>query len=351
MKYYCGLDVSLQTTAICVVNQNGDIIREGSAVTEPEAIDAWLGKLGLPMERIGLEAGATSPWLCIELLALGWPTICLETRHAKAALKAQQVKTDRNDARGLAHIVRTGWFKEVHVKSQESHKLRILLGNRRCLLDKRLDIDGMIRGTLKVFGLKIGKTTAGRYEARVCALIEDQPELQAYIFPMMQVRQTLIEQCNVLEKLILQHVRHDEVCRRFMTIPGVGPLTALAFKTFVDRPERFSKSRSVGAALGLTPRKYASGEIEFYGKITKCGDRFVRAHLFEAAKTLLGRTAGKDIRLKSWGLRIARRSSMKNACVAVARRLATVMLAMWRDGTSFEAAGPGTVRSAGVVAA
>lgn len=337
MKYYCGLDVSLNNTAICIVNQNGDIIREGEVPTEPGDIHVWLGSLGVPLERVGLEAGSLSPWLCQDLLANKWPAICIETRHVKAALQAQQVKTDRNDARGLAHIMRTGWFKEVHVKSNESHKLRILLGNRRCLLDKRLDIDRQIRGTIKVFGLKVGKTTPAKFEARIRELIADQEELLAYILPMLDVRRSLIEHCKNLEKLILKHVRQDDVCRRFMTIPGVGPLTALAFKTFVDRPERFTKSRGVGAALGLTPRKYASGEVDYDGHITKCGDPFVRAHLYEAAKVLLGRTTSQNW-LKSWGLKIARRSSMKKACVAVARRLAAVMHAMWRDGTSFDAA-------------
>lgn len=335
MKFYCGLDVSMNTTAICVVNQDGDIAREGEAPSEPSAIDQWLKALDLPMERIGMEAGSLSPWLCQELRAAGFSAVCIETRHAKAALQAQQVKTDRNDARGLAHIMRTGWYREVHIKSHESQKLRVLLNNRRCLLDKRLDIDSQIRGTIKVFGLKVGKTTVARYDARIRELIEDHKELRDYIFPMLEVRRHLIEQCKRLEKLVLDHVKEDEVCHRFMTIPGVGPLTALAYKTCVDRPERFKHSRMVGAALGLTPRKYASGEVDYDGRITKCGDPFVRNHLFEAAKVLMGR-CGKPNALKTWGLKLARRSCKKNACVAVARRLAVIMHAMWRDGTLFQ---------------
>ncbi|RIK59429.1 MAG: IS110 family transposase [Planctomycetota bacterium] len=336
MKYYCGLDVSLNKTAICVVNQDGDIIREGEALTEPEAIHKWLTTLALPIERAGIEAGGLTPWLCHELLAMGWPAICIETRHAKAALQAQQVKTDRNDARGLAHVMRTGWFKEVHVKSHASQKLRLLLNNRRCLLDKKQDIERQIRGTLKVFGLKTGAVTRARYEARIRELIEGDRELESYVIPMLDARRPLIEQYKKLEKIILDRVKNDETCRRFMTIPGVGPLTALSFKTFVDRPERFKKSKNVGAALGLTPRKYASGEIDYDGGITKCGDRFVRAHLFEAAKVLLSRASPKPNDLRAWGLRIAKRSSKKIACVAVARQLAVIMHAMWRDGTVFQ---------------
>lgn len=334
MKYYCGLDVSLNSTAICVVNQDGDLIRESETPTEPNAISQYLKATGLHMERVGLEAGGLTPWLCHELLAANWPAICIETRHAKAAMQAQQVKTDRNDARGLAHIMRTGWFKEVHVKSNQSQKLRVLLGNRRCLLDKRLDIDSQIRGTLKVFGLKTGKVASGKYEQRIRELVQDDEELQTYIFPMLEVRRHLVQQCNVLEKMVLDCVKQDQICRLFMTIPGVGPLTALAFKTFVDRPERFRHSKAVGAAVGLTPRKYASGEVDYDGHITKCGDAFLRSHLFEAAKVMLSR--GRPNPLKAWGLKLAKRSSKKKACVAVARRLSVVMHAMWRDGTVFQ---------------
>jgi transposase len=335
MKYYCGLDVSLNKTAACVVNHDGTIIREGEVSSEPAAISQWLKELGLPMERIGLEAGGLSSWLCTDLLAGGWTAICIETRHAKAAMSAQQVKTDKNDARGLAHIMRTGWYKEVHVKSQESQELRMLLNNRRFLLDKRIAIDNEIRGSLRTFGLKLGKVTPKTYEPRIRELVGDNKKFQDCIFPMLEVRRVLIEQFKKLEKLILDYVKEDQVCQLFMTIPGVGALTALVYKTFVDRPQRFQKSKAVGAALGLTPRKYASGEVDYDGHITKCGDAFVRGHLFEAAGVLLSRV-GKPSELKSWGLRLAKRSSKKKACVAVARRLAVIMHVMWRDGTVFQ---------------
>ncbi len=177
--------------------------------------------------------------------------------------------------------------------------------------------------------------TPGKYEQRIRELVEDDAELQAYIFPMLEVRRHLVQQCNVLEKMILDCVKKDEICGLFMTIPGVGPLTALAFKTFVDRPERFRHSKAVGPAVGLTPGKYASGEVDYDGHITKCGDAFLRSHLFEAAKVLLSRS-GKPSWIKDWGLRLAKRGSKKKACVAVARRLAVVMHAMWRDGTVFQ---------------
>jgi transposase len=337
MKYYCAFDVSLNKSAACIIDHDGTIVREDDIASEPAALHQWLKTTGLSMERVGMEAGGLSSWLCQELLAEGWPVVCIETRHAKAAMKAQQVKTDRNDARGLAQIIRTGWYKEVHIKSQDSQELRMLLNNRRCLLDKRLDIDSQIRGSLRTFGLKLGKVTAATYERRIRELVGDNEKFQACVFPMLEVRRVMIDQCKRLEKLILDYVKEDQVCQLFMTIPGVGPLTALVYKTFVDRPDRFKKSKAVGAAIGLTPRKYASGEVDYDGHITKCGDAFVRMHLFEAAKVLLSR-AGKPSELKSWGLRLAKRSSKKKACVAVARRLAVIMHAMWRDGTVFQSA-------------
>lgn len=339
MKYFAALDVSLKETAICIVDQDGHLVQECFVPTEPEDIATYLNKMARRFERVGLEAGNLSPWLYHSLTGLGFPVICIETHHAKAALQAQKVKTDRNDARGLAQIMRTGWFKRVHVKSDASQKLRVLLNNRRCLLDKRLDIENQVRGTLKVFGLKTGAVGKAGYEARIHELIEGEQELQAYILPLLVARQALLVQERALDKIIREIARRDPVCLCLMSIPGVGVLTALAYKSAIDNPHRFGKSRDVGAHLGLTPRKYASGETSYDGRISKCGDAFVRAHLFEAAKVLMSRVT-KWSALKAWGLKIARRSSMKNACVAVARKLAVIMHRMWVEGTSYRWGNP-----------
>jgi len=335
MNHYAGLDVSMEETSVCIVDEKGTILREGRVASEPEAIASFLGAFRLPLTRVGLEAGQMSPWLCHELIAAGLPAICIETNHAKAAMQAQQVKTDRNDARGIAHMMRTGWFKAVHVKSHESQKLRVLLGNRRCLLDKRHDIENRVRGTLKVFGLKVGRITVNTYEARVRELMTGDEPLALCVEPLLEARRHLLEQFRKLDKAILDLVKQDEVCKRLMTIPGVGPLTAPVFRTSIDRPERFGKSRNVGVALGLTPRKYASGQVDYDGHITKSGDAMARTHLYESAKVLLSRVT-RWSSLKAWGLRIARRSSMRNACVAVARKLAVIMHRMWLDGTEFQ---------------
>lgn len=334
MSYYAGLDVSLKNTSICIVDGDGTIFREGKTTTDPAEVREFLSSCGVVLSRVGLEAGNLSIWLYHDLVEAGIPAACIETRHAHAALKAQNVKTDRNDARGLAQIMRTGWYKEVHVKSHGSQKLRVLLNNRRCLLDKRLDIERQIRGTIKVFGLKVGAVTSVAYEQRILELIGTDKELKAFISPMLEARRHLRKECLKLDKLIIAIGKKSAVCRRLTTIPGVGVLTALAFMTAIDRPERFRKSRNVPVALGLTPRKYASGEVDFTGGITKCGDSMARNHLFEAAQTLMCRVR-KWNALKSWGVRIAKRSSMKNACVAVARKLAVIMHRMWLDGTDF----------------
>jgi transposase len=334
MDYFVGLDVSLLKTAICIVDCEGRVIREGAAETEPDAIDAWLRETGLVFGRIGLEAGQCSSWLHRELAAKEWPVICVETRHAKAVMQAQNVKTDRNDARGLAQMMRTGWYRAVHVKGEDCQKVRAMMTARRCLLDKRLDLENHIRGTLRVFGLKIGTVTLTAFEGRVRELIAGDGDLEACIHPLLEARRRLHEQFRILTNMIMGYVRKDETCRRFMTVPGVGPLTALAFRTSIDDPRRFRKSRQVGVHLGLTPRKYASGEVDYNGRITRCGDALAREHLFEAAHSLMVRSK-KWCALKSWGMRIARRSSIGNARVAVARKLAVILHRMWIDGTTF----------------
>jgi transposase len=230
--------------------------------------------------------------------------------------------------------MRTGWFRAVHVKSVESQKLRVLLNSRRCLLEKRLGIENHIRGSLKVFGLKVGAIATSRFDLRIRELVESDSELWLYIEPLLEARRHMLEQFRKLDGAIQKIVKNDPVCRRLMTAPGVGPLTALAFKTSIDRPERFVRSRDVAVALGLTPRRYASGATGYDGRITKRGDSMMRNHLYEASIVLLT-CVKRGNALKTWGLQIARRGSMKKAVVAVARKLAAIMHRMWIDGSEF----------------
>lgn len=339
-EYFAGLDVATVESALCVVDGAGEIVLETKVPSEPAAIAAALTPFAGSVRRIGHEAGALSPWLQRELKAMGWPIHCLETVHVKAALKAQRNKTDRNDARGLAQMMRTGWFKSVHVKSEASYRLRLLISNRRNLKRKFLDLENAVRHSLKAFGVKI-EAGCGRlsFEAKVRDEVAYDPVLTGLCDAMLRARAVLWAEYTKLHKLVVQVTLQDEVCQRFMAIPGVGPVTALAFKSAVDDPTRFKKSRNVGAHFGLTPKREQSGtSIDREGAISRAGDGEVRTLLYEAASALLTRSR-VPCSIRSWGQKIARRAGHRKAVVAVARRLSVVMLAMWRDGTFFE---PGT---------
>jgi transposase len=276
-----------------------------------------------------------SQWVVTGLLEAGLPVVCVETRHMKAVLKAQQVnKSDRNDARGIAQMMRVGLYKPVHVKTLVSHQERMLLTSRKLLRDKLQDIENELRGTLRNFGLKVGAVSTGKFEARVRELVMGHPPLEAIIVPLLAVRRVLREQFALLHKMVLDRVRSDRLCRRFMTVPGVGPVVALTFRATVDQPQRFARSKMVGAHFGLVPRRFQSGETDYDGRISKCGDAMMRTALYEAAQVLLTRTQ-KWSWLKAWGMRIARRRGGKKAIVALARRLAVILHRMWTDGTQF----------------
>src|ERR1017187_1275735 len=252
----------------------------------------------------------------------------------RAVLKAQINKTDRNDARGMAQMMRAGLYRPVHVKTLRSQKLRMLLTHRKLLLSKAIAIDNDLRGTLRNFGLKVGMVGTAKFEARIKELVENLPDLAVLVEPLLVVRRVLREQIGILHRRLLAIVRDDDVCRRLMTIPGVGPVVALTYRATVDVPARFRKSKAVGAVLGLTPAKYQSGESDWSGRISRCGDEMMRVMLYEAAQVMLTRT-NKWSWLKAWAMQIARRRGKKKAIVALARRLAVIMHRIWVDGTEF----------------
>jgi transposase len=339
MKHYAGLDVSVKETSVCIIDEAGKTIREVKVASEPEAIVSVLVDEALTIERIGLEAGPLSQWLYSGLAETGLPVICVETRHMKAALSAQLNKSDRNDARGIAHMMRVGLYRPVHVKTLASQKRRMLLTSRQLLQAKALDIENDLRGTLRNFGLKVGVVGTAKFEARIRELVADHPDLAAMTEPLLIARRVLREQFDVLHRRLLAVVRQDEVCRRLMTVPGVGPVVSLSFRATVDVPARFKSSKAVGAVFGLTPRRHQSGEIDRMGSISKCGDAMVRTMLFEAAQVMLTRSIRWSW-LKAWGMKIARHRGMRRATVAVARRMAVIMHRMWADGTEFHWAKP-----------
>lgn len=334
MLYYAGLDVSLEETAICIVDAEGRIVREARAASEPDALVSTLEALELPLERIGLEACSLTAWLHDGLRAADLPAICIETRQANAAMKTMPNKTDRNDARALAQIMRTGWFRQVHVKSQPSRLRRSLLVARRTLLNEMRSIENVVRAVLREAGLKVGTPGRARFAARVRELTGEDRRVMAIVEPLLEVLATMLEQLARLTRQVLDTVREDRTCRRLMTVPGIGPITALTFRATIDDPARFAKSRAVGAHLGLTPRRYQSGETDIQGRISRCGDELARTALYEAAHTLLVRSR-KWSSLRAWGMQVARRRGMARARVAVARKLATILHRMWRDGADF----------------
>jgi transposase len=339
MSLYAGLDISVKTTAVCVVNGNGQVLLETVVESSPDAIADRLRELGQSLERIGLEAGPLSQWIYAGLIDIGLAPVCVETRHMHAVLSARINKTDRNDARGIAQMMRVGLFKAVHVKTPASQHRRLLLTSRKLLQRKIYDIENDLRGSLRNFGLKVGVVGAVKFEDRIRELVADHPVVAAIVGPLLEARAVLRIQFAKLHRMLLELVRTDPICRRLMSAPGVGPIVALTFRTCVDNPARFSRSKCVGAHYGLTPRLYQSGEIARTGRISRFGDVMLRSSLYEAALVVLT-GPGRWNPLKAWGISVARRRGMQKAIVAVARKLAIILHRMWRDNTDFRWTAP-----------
>jgi transposase len=324
MAQYAALDVSQEATAICLVDEQGAVRREGKVATCPETIAQWLAKNAAGLVRVGMETGPLAVWLWNELHAKGVPVVCIDARHANAALKMRANKTDRNDAAGLAQIVRTGWFKQVRIKTRSSYEIRSLLAAREVLVRIRVQLENEIRGLLRTFGVLFGKA-AGGFARRARELVVES---------LMQARLAILDRIKVLDRQVLTTARTEATARLFMSAPGVGAITALSVASAFDDAARFKRSSSAGAYLGLTPRRYESGEVSRNGRISKHGNKLTRKHLYEAATTLLTRTT-RFSRLKAWGLRLAKACGFKKARVAVARKLAVILHAMWKTKTTF----------------
>ena len=324
MNYYAGIDVSLECSSVCVVDGTGKIAREAKVASEPEALIAWFGSLGLRLERIGLEAGPLSQWLYAALREVGLAVELLETRHVKAALSAMPVKTDRNDARGIAQLMRLGWFRPVHCKSAEAQEIRALLTARKLVQSRLYDVEMSLRGILRGFGLKIGRTTPKRFAERIRELVVGHATLEAVGEALLSVHAVLLREFNGFEKRVREIARSDRQVRLLMSTPGVGAIVGLTYVSAIDDPARFKSSKSVGAHFGLTPTKYQSGETDVTGRISKLGDGSVRTALYEAANVILTRPI-KGGGLKSWAMKLAKRAGMKKAKVALARKLAVIL--------------------------
>jgi transposase len=319
------------------VDATGKIVREGKVASEPEALIGWFGSLGFGLARIGLEAGPLSQWLFAAMQKAGLAVELLETRHVRAAFKAMPVKTDRKDARGIAQLMRLGWFRPVHCKSVAAQEMRVVLTARKLLQSKLLDVEMSLRGLLRGFGLKVGPTTPKRFADRVRALVEGHACLRGVATSLLAVREVLMREFGNFEKQVRTMARDDARTRLLMSTPGVGAIVALTYVAAVDDPARFRSSKQAGAHFGLTPKKYQSGETDVTGRISKVGDASVRTALYEAAHIILTRPV-KGGALKSWGARLARRAGMKKAKVALARRLAVILHRMLADAKPFNLA-------------
>lgn len=337
MTLYAAFDTSATTTVICIVTgRDGSPVFETTVPTDPESLHLALAPYLPRLQRVGLEAGSWSAWLHRELTARGVPVVILETRHAAAALQAQRNKTDRNDARGLAQLVRSGWFKTVHAKSEESHRLKLLLAHRRTLKRKLLDIENEVRHSIKALGLMVGRRVQrATFLSRIRELVAGDPLVAGITECMLRAWSALWDEYRKLHTLLVQVAGQDELCRRFIGIPGVGPVTAVTFKAAIDDPTRFAKSKTVGAHFGLTPKREQSGtSIDRDGHISRRGDGEVRTALYEAASSMLTRSQNWST-LKAWGVRVSAKRGHKRAVVAVARKLAVIMHRMWLDGSDF----------------
>lgn len=335
MEHYAGIDVSLECSSVCVVDASGKIVREGKVASEPEALIGWFGALGVGVARIGLEAGPLSQWLYAAMKQAGLAVELLETRHVRDAFKAMPVKSDRNDARNIAQLMRLGWFRPVHCKSVAAQEVRAMLTARKLVQSKLLDVENSLRGILRGFGLKVGKTSGTNFAGRIDELVKGHPNLEVIAEALLKVRSVLLSEFKAFEKRAGRMSLLDAKARLLMSTPAVGPIISLTYATAIDDPARFTSSKQAGPHFGLTPKKHQSGETDRSGRISKIGDASVREALYQAAHIMLTKPIKGCSQLKSWAMRIARRAGMNKAKVALARKLAVIMHRMLKDGMPF----------------
>ncbi|WP_293905675.1 IS110 family transposase [Phenylobacterium sp.] len=335
VEVYVGLDVSDKSTHLCVVDGRGDEIWSGACATDPEVIARTLERRAPGRVRVVLETGPLSAFLYHGLVERGVPVTCVCARHAKGVLSARVNKSDPHDAEGLAQMARTGWFKAVRIKAEATHMDRARLKIREQLVAARLAMAGQLRGLLKLFGLRLGKvTTPGKRRERLAALFALRPELEPILAPLTESLEALEAQIAKASKALAIQAQADPVTARLMTAPGVGPITALVFKSSIEDPGRFARGEDAGAFAGLAPRRNQSGERDHKGRISKAGDRMLRSALYEAANVLLARVK-RPCALRDWGLRLAETKGPKRARVAVARKLAILLHRLWLSETDF----------------
>ncbi len=335
MAYYAGLDVSMKTTSIAIVNEKGEICFETICETDPTILNKTIHDSGFVCEKIGIESGCISFWLIEELKKLALPAICIESRQMAAIIALKVNKTDRNDARLIANAMRCNLYKEVFHKTKESIEIGLQMGARRVLVDTRTKLKNSIRGFLKAYGIRLGAVSHQKFCETVRCSLQDKAEcVKEAIEGLLKSYEEVGRNIDLAEQALEKLSKADPVIALFESIPGVGTITALTYKAVIDNPYRFTEPRNIGAYLGLTPNQYSSGETVKQGGISKCGCAELRTLLVECAIVILTRTRGWT-KLKAWGLKIMKRSGLNKAAAAVARKLAIIMLRMWQEGKAF----------------
>ena len=333
MKLFIGLDVALAKTAICVVSEHGKIVREAEIASEPEPLLAWLQALGGDIAALGLEAGPLSQWLHRGLTDAGLDAVLMETRQVKGALKAMPIKTDRRDAEGIARLLHLGWFRPVHCKSVSAQEVRVILSARKAVQQNMLALEMSLRGLLRNFGFKVGAISRGGFEHRIRELADGNAMLEMATAPMLSAMASLRQELTSLERLVRQMAQDDPVCVRLMTMPGIGAVVALTYRSAVNDPARSTSSKNVGPWVGLTPLRNQFGERDVSGGITKARDVTLRRALCKAATFMMNR--GRATWLRTWSAQIAKRRGRKRAMVALARRISVILHRMWVEGKTF----------------
>ena len=335
MKHYVGLDISMKETFICIEDETGKIVTQGKTKTEPELIAQYLKKFEVSIDKVGLESGSLCHWLVSELKKLSIPAICIDARKMATVLSIQINKTDKNDARGIATAMRCGLYREVVEKSVEAREIGTLLGARRLLVTQKVQLSNSVRGFLKTYGIRLASCGDQSFSQTVTAALGDKyPMAKEGLKALLESFDEHLKRIKALTKKVEELASKKEAVKRLMTIPGVGPITALTFAIEIGNPKRFRNSKQVGAYLGMTPRQYSSGETQKQGRISKCGSKELRTLLNEGATVLLTRSK-KWSRLKAWGLKVYRKHGMKKASMAVGRKLAVIMHRMMVDEADF----------------
>jgi len=337
MRMFAGLDVGFKRTSVCIVDQTGKIVWRGSVDTHPEMIAAALHRWRGGLAKVGLESGPMSPWLARALGALGFAVVCMDARRAADAIKSRRVKSDKADAYALAEMLRTGWYSAVHVKSEESHRLKALLGSRDQLVRAKRALGNQVRGVLRPFGVRLpSRQGTKKFSMAAHHAVRHDATLNASVTALLEALAAIEAQIARLDQQLKELARRSPVCWRLMSVPGVGPIVALAFMATIEDVGRFRRMRDIGAYLGLTPKRYQSGETDVVLGISRQGDAMARHYLYEAANVLLT-TVRSTSALKSWGLKVLKRRGPKRARVAVARKLAALLGRIWKDETHFDA--------------